>query len=419
MKKLLLFTWGLLGIAALSVFVLLVIRFTIGGSEDSWLCVNNMWVKHGQPSSPMPETGCGDAAKDSTNRQEPNVYKFGELVQFTINDTVRLCTDASPYLIRRDGEVVQLEHSCIGIAGYGVDYYCVDGKITRKDTMLGCSDIMLCEDKKITETFAWDQQEYIKVTEICEGKEISHEVKQQVPPGKYEIVLINGKVIKEFTIKSNGTSGATDQQVKGELEECIVASSPKDYADKSDIVDKREFPSVAEWWKEPKPVALPIKVNLESVEIYNLPKARMGGSDLGFVAFIKYKDKFCKWTDKNINKLFGPIQEIEVVKYIEFRNVGLASGVYGMNRTTILSKDQYKNILANNNYNKVNVTEADKIVTMIERADGGFLVNWVYFTMNNRMGFYLEKIRVGYDGKMEWLKRGGNPFIELGPGRMY
>jgi len=26
--------------------------------EDTWICVNNQWVKHGNPSSLQPETGC-------------------------------------------------------------------------------------------------------------------------------------------------------------------------------------------------------------------------------------------------------------------------------------------------------------------------------------------------------------------------
>ncbi len=37
----------------------LFIRFVIGGNEDSWICVDNQWVKDGNPSSPMPEEGCG------------------------------------------------------------------------------------------------------------------------------------------------------------------------------------------------------------------------------------------------------------------------------------------------------------------------------------------------------------------------
>lgn len=28
--------------------------------EDSWICVNGEWIKHGNPSSLMPESGCGN-----------------------------------------------------------------------------------------------------------------------------------------------------------------------------------------------------------------------------------------------------------------------------------------------------------------------------------------------------------------------
>lgn len=35
------------------------VRFVIGGPEDDWICVNNEWVKHGNPSAPKPESGCG------------------------------------------------------------------------------------------------------------------------------------------------------------------------------------------------------------------------------------------------------------------------------------------------------------------------------------------------------------------------
>lgn len=32
----------------------------IGGGEDTWICSNGQWVKHGKPSKPMPQTGCGE-----------------------------------------------------------------------------------------------------------------------------------------------------------------------------------------------------------------------------------------------------------------------------------------------------------------------------------------------------------------------
>lgn len=49
----------LLIILALPV-LLLAIRFIFGGSEDSWICVDQQWVQHGHPSAPQPTTGCGD-----------------------------------------------------------------------------------------------------------------------------------------------------------------------------------------------------------------------------------------------------------------------------------------------------------------------------------------------------------------------
>ena len=35
-----------------------VIRFVFGGPEDTWMCVDGEWVKHGVPSAPMPEGEC-------------------------------------------------------------------------------------------------------------------------------------------------------------------------------------------------------------------------------------------------------------------------------------------------------------------------------------------------------------------------
>jgi hypothetical protein len=39
---------------------LFVIRFLFGGDEDTWICVNNQWVKHGNPNAPIPLMGCNE-----------------------------------------------------------------------------------------------------------------------------------------------------------------------------------------------------------------------------------------------------------------------------------------------------------------------------------------------------------------------
>ena len=42
----------------LAVAIVFSLRLLTG--EDSWICVDGKWVKHGSPSAPKPESGCGD-----------------------------------------------------------------------------------------------------------------------------------------------------------------------------------------------------------------------------------------------------------------------------------------------------------------------------------------------------------------------
>lgn len=47
-------------VVAIGLGGLFVARFLFGGNEDDWICVNNEWVKHGNPIASMPLTGCGN-----------------------------------------------------------------------------------------------------------------------------------------------------------------------------------------------------------------------------------------------------------------------------------------------------------------------------------------------------------------------
>ena len=47
----------IIGSVLLIIIIGLIVRFSF--FEDNWLCVNNAWVKHGNPSSVPPGTGCG------------------------------------------------------------------------------------------------------------------------------------------------------------------------------------------------------------------------------------------------------------------------------------------------------------------------------------------------------------------------
>ncbi|MDZ7798213.1 MAG: hypothetical protein U5L76_01195 [Patescibacteria group bacterium] len=149
--------------------------------------------------------------RPSENVPNEETYKKGESITFKIDDNVQICTDDLPFsIIKFNEESVKLKHSCIGEIGSGFDQYCENGKMVLKPVYQlcdflekwcrGCNDALTCRNKFIHETFVWDQKEYVETTEECEGKIIHRELKKQVPEGKYQII-VDGKIIKEFTIK--------------------------------------------------------------------------------------------------------------------------------------------------------------------------------------------------------------------------
>lgn len=59
MKKDFLKITAILSSIAIIGISLIAIRF-FTGEEDTWICVNSGWIKHGNPNAPKPQTGCGE-----------------------------------------------------------------------------------------------------------------------------------------------------------------------------------------------------------------------------------------------------------------------------------------------------------------------------------------------------------------------
>ena len=47
-----------LGVLFVLIGAVLVLRFVLGGNEDTWICQDEAWVKHGNPSQPQPVIPC-------------------------------------------------------------------------------------------------------------------------------------------------------------------------------------------------------------------------------------------------------------------------------------------------------------------------------------------------------------------------
>jgi len=169
-----------------------------------FVLVGLMLAACGGPS----ETGTG-----STSPDDLGAFKAGEPVVFRFDDTVYVCSDQMPYAIVRvtDGEErrVMLQHSCDGEGGRGIDQFCEQGQI-RTEEVITCSDAILCEDETLAQGIAWDQQEYVPIREDCAGQTIYREVKEQVGPGQYQVVVqdwvedhIERRIVAVFAIRSD------------------------------------------------------------------------------------------------------------------------------------------------------------------------------------------------------------------------
>ncbi|MDD5566756.1 MAG: hypothetical protein PHH01_01030, partial [Patescibacteria group bacterium] len=119
MKKTLIIILAVIILAGAAVAI---IRFGFGGDEDTWICDNGQWVKHGNPSAAQPTTGCGNATNTNTaantNLPVPNVtyvpYANQELL-FTF-DTVDEWTSIAPEEIQKSVTAEQRH-------GYEIQYF--------------------------------------------------------------------------------------------------------------------------------------------------------------------------------------------------------------------------------------------------------------------------------------------------------
>lgn len=76
MKKFIL----LLSIFAVIAIGALIFRFVAGGDEDTWICENGAWVKHGNPSASQPTSGCGEKTTNQTTNTATVRWQEGDVV---------------------------------------------------------------------------------------------------------------------------------------------------------------------------------------------------------------------------------------------------------------------------------------------------------------------------------------------------
>jgi len=81
--------------------------------EDTWLCVDGKWVKHGVPSAPMPETGCGETVKPTTSTEPvtPPITGTQEEANIVVNSPVSDAQVSSPLTVTGKARVFENQFS--------------------------------------------------------------------------------------------------------------------------------------------------------------------------------------------------------------------------------------------------------------------------------------------------------------------
>lgn len=69
--------------------VVFLVRFVLGGNEDSWICENGAWVRHGNPSLAMPKEPCGEQMVGNDRDEHGCIGSAGYLWCGSLNKCIR------------------------------------------------------------------------------------------------------------------------------------------------------------------------------------------------------------------------------------------------------------------------------------------------------------------------------------------
>lgn len=111
---------------ALSALILIMGCIKSLSGEDDWICKEGMWVKHGVPSAPMPQTPCNNAAIKVTSLKINQEVSY----PFLISGEAKVFENQFNYRIN-DSKGVLLKEGII---------YAKDGKFEVKVTALKTKD---------------------------------------------------------------------------------------------------------------------------------------------------------------------------------------------------------------------------------------------------------------------------------------
>lgn len=104
----------IIAVIILVIAALVFLRFVIGGPEDTWICTQGQWVKHGDPSVSKPTSGCGNA---NTANQNVNAVNQNTNIVNLNSNTARQNINS---VVNINGPVISNQNiNGANVGGYG------------------------------------------------------------------------------------------------------------------------------------------------------------------------------------------------------------------------------------------------------------------------------------------------------------
>ena len=88
------------------------LRFIVGGDEDTWICENGLWVKHGNPSDIAPLTGC---ETQTDTMKDDFVYNWSTMDSGPYGDSVTFATSTDLTIWYPSGKILATHASVPGV----------------------------------------------------------------------------------------------------------------------------------------------------------------------------------------------------------------------------------------------------------------------------------------------------------------
>lgn len=128
-----------------------VVGLRLLSGEDDWICVNGEWKKHGNPSAPKPETGCGEQDDQglikSYEGEISETFQNSVKIKTNQEDEIVVLVSEGTKVLKVDGKNFDLSYLRRGLKVKVVGYGAKNNIIAREIEILADPDVIVYTPK--------------------------------------------------------------------------------------------------------------------------------------------------------------------------------------------------------------------------------------------------------------------------------